>query len=254
MKLTVMGCSGAFGAGQHTTSLLVDDDILIDAGTGVGELDVDAMTRISQVFVTHCHLDHVCSIPFIVDAVGPARGAPLIVYGLVETLDALQTCLFNNRIWPDFTALPHANAPWLQFRPIETGQSLRCGTRLLTALPAFHTSGAAGYCVDSGASSLAFTGDTGPCDALREALEAVGNLRYLLIETAFCEHERARAIASRHLCPSLIAAELSKLRARPDIFITHMKPHAAATIMSEIEQLIPDRHVTLLQRGQAFEF
>jgi cAMP phosphodiesterase len=254
MKLTVLGCSGAFGAGQHTTSLLVDDDILIDAGTGVGELHVDAMTRISHVFVTHCHLDHVCSIPFLIDAVGPARGVPLIVHGLTETLDALQTCLFNNRIWPDFTALPRADAPWLQFHAIEPGQSQQCGTRVLTALPAFHIAGAVGYCVDSGASSLAFTGDTGPCDALREALETVSNLRYLLIETAFCEHERARAIASRHLCPSLIAAELVKLRAQPRIFITHMKPHAAATIMSKIRRLIPDRHITLLQRGHTFEF
>ena len=39
MRLRVLGCSGGIG-GRHlrTTSFLVDNDVLIDAGTGVGEL------------------------------------------------------------------------------------------------------------------------------------------------------------------------------------------------------------------------
>ena len=41
MKLRVLGCSGGIG-GRHlrTTSLLVDNDILIDAGTGVGDVSL----------------------------------------------------------------------------------------------------------------------------------------------------------------------------------------------------------------------
>src|SRR5260370_15716751 len=106
MKLTVAGCSGGIGAGLHTTALLVDDEFLVDAGTGVGELSIDAMSRIDHVFVSHCHLDHVCSIPFLVDAVGRRRAAPLVVHGLEETIHAMRSFLFNGRIWPDFTLLP----------------------------------------------------------------------------------------------------------------------------------------------------
>ena len=35
MKVRVLGCSGGINRNVATTSFLVDDDILIDAGTGV---------------------------------------------------------------------------------------------------------------------------------------------------------------------------------------------------------------------------
>ena len=47
MKLRILGCSGGIG-GRHlrTTSFLVDGDVLIDAGTGVGDL---TMAELSQI-------------------------------------------------------------------------------------------------------------------------------------------------------------------------------------------------------------
>ncbi|MEF8833903.1 MAG: 3',5'-cyclic-nucleotide phosphodiesterase, partial [Halofilum sp. (in: g-proteobacteria)] len=43
MQVRVLGCSGGIGAGLLTTAFLVDDDVLIDAGTGVGGLSYEAM-------------------------------------------------------------------------------------------------------------------------------------------------------------------------------------------------------------------
>ena len=37
MRIRVLGCSGGIGAGSRTTALLIDEDVLIDAGTGIGE-------------------------------------------------------------------------------------------------------------------------------------------------------------------------------------------------------------------------
>ena len=46
MKVRVLGCSGGIGGRSlRTTSLLVDDDILIDAGTGLTELPLDAQAH-----------------------------------------------------------------------------------------------------------------------------------------------------------------------------------------------------------------
>ena len=45
MKLRVLGCSGGIGARARTTSFLVDEDILIDAGTGVEDLSVDDIAQ-----------------------------------------------------------------------------------------------------------------------------------------------------------------------------------------------------------------
>jgi ribonuclease BN (tRNA processing enzyme) len=254
MKLTVLGCSGGIGAGLATTALLVDNELLIDAGTGVGELSIDAMSRIDHVFVSHCHLDHVCSIPFLVDAVGRRRNTPLFVHGLEETIQAMRSFLFNGQIWPDFTLLPRRETPWLSFRAFEPGHSLRLGSGIITALPANHTVAAAGFCLDSGAASLVFTGDTGPCDALWDAVNAIGNLRYLIVETAFSERERNIALASGHLCPSLLAAELAKLRSRPEVFITHLKPCDGEAAMTEIATLVPGRRPVMLRRGHVLEF
>lgn len=40
MKLRKLGCSGGIGGALRTTSMLLDHDILIDAGTGVGDLSI----------------------------------------------------------------------------------------------------------------------------------------------------------------------------------------------------------------------
>jgi phosphoribosyl 1,2-cyclic phosphodiesterase len=76
MKLRILGCSGGISASLRTTAMLLDDDVLIDAGTGVGDLALDEMVRIDHIFVTHSHLDHICCIPFLVDTVGYRRKTP----------------------------------------------------------------------------------------------------------------------------------------------------------------------------------
>ena len=69
MKIRVLGCSGAIAAGCRTTAFLLDDDVLIDAGTGVGDLSLDALARIDHILLSHSHLDHVLSIALLADSV-----------------------------------------------------------------------------------------------------------------------------------------------------------------------------------------
>ena len=54
MRLRVLGCSGGIG-GRHmrTTSFLVDGDVLLDAGTGVGDLSLAELSLVDHIFVTH---------------------------------------------------------------------------------------------------------------------------------------------------------------------------------------------------------
>ena len=54
---------------MRTTSLLVDHDILIDAGTGLSDLPLDELAAIDHVFITHSHLDHIAALPLMVDSV-----------------------------------------------------------------------------------------------------------------------------------------------------------------------------------------
>src|SRR5438477_2563198 len=160
VKVRVLGCSGGIGGKLRTTSMLVDADILIDAGTGVGDLSLEQLAKIDHIFVSHSHLDHVTSIPFLVDTVCWMRASPVVVYGIRETLDILRAHLFNWKIWPDFTQIPDADKPFMVYREIEVGTPVALGERRFTAFPANHTVPAVGYVVDNGRSSLVFSGDT----------------------------------------------------------------------------------------------
>lgn len=234
--------------------MLIDNDVLVDAGTGVGDLSLAEMTQIDHVFVTHSHLDHVTSIPFLVDSVGYMRNRPLTVHATDETIQILRDHLFNWKIWPDFTSIPDDVAPYLRYEPIELGKTVDLGGRRITPLPANHVVPAVGFQFDSGRASLAFSGDTTTCDEFWEAVNRIGNLRYLIVETAFCNQERKLAMTAKHLCPSMLAEELAKLRIRPEIYITHLKPGEADLTMKEIEECVAEFKPRMLLNDQVFDF
>lgn len=252
MKIRVLGCSGGIGGRLRTTSMLIDQDILLDAGTGVGDLSLEELAAIDHVFVTHSHMDHIASIPFLVDTVGGMRSAPLIVHATSATLEIIRTHIFNWKIWPDFSEIPSKDSPYLRFEPLHLGATVRLGSRAISPVPANHVVPAVGYHLDSGRASLVFTGDTTTSEELWRVINEIDNLRYLIIETAFCNRERDLAIASKHLCPSMLAEELAKLKHRPEIFITHLKPGEPDLIMQEISECAGEYSPRKLCNDQVF--
>lgn len=254
MKLRVLGCSGGIGGNLHTTSLLLDHDVLIDAGTGVAGLSLAEMSKIDHVFVSHSHLDHIACIPLLVDSVSFMRDKPLTIYATAATLETLQQHIFNWKIWPDFTQIPNAQQPHMRFQTIELGRTIDLNGRKITPLPANHVVPAVGFQLDSGQASLAYSGDTTTNDAFWQVLNRIDNVRYLIIETAFSNAEKELAILSKHLCPSLLAEDLLKLQHSPEIYITHLKPGEIELTMQEIEECVQGNKPRMLQNGQVFEF
>jgi ribonuclease BN (tRNA processing enzyme) len=254
MRLRILGCSGGIGGDLRTTSMLLDHDVLIDAGTGVADLSLSDLQRIDHVFVTHSHLDHIACIPFLVDAVGGMRTTPVTVHATRPTLSAMRDHVFNWKIWPDFAQIPSAAAPYLQYREVRVGEPVTLGARTITPLPANHVVPAIGFRLDSGDASLVFTGDTTCNDALWEQVNEIDNLRYLIIETAFSNAERQLAIDSKHLCPSMLAGELAKLKRPAKVFITHLKPGEGALTMEQVQQLAGSYAPEMLANGHVFDF
>lgn len=252
MKIRVLGCSGGIGGSLRTTALLVDDDVLIDAGTGVGDLSLESLARIDHIFVTHSHLDHVTSIPFLVDTVCWMRARPIVVYGIKETLDILREHLFNWRLWPDFTQIPDREKPFMVYREVALGEAIEIKGRRFTPIPAIHTVPAVGYALATSRACLIYTGDTGRNEALWQVVNAARNLKYLIIETAFSNKERDVASASKHLCPATLAEELGKMRANPEVYITHLKPGEGALTMSEVSQAAGRWRPRMLENNHVF--
>jgi ribonuclease BN (tRNA processing enzyme) len=262
MLIRVLGCSGSIAAGSRTTSFLVDDDLLVDAGTGVGDLSLEELARIDHVLVTHSHLDHVLAIGLLADCVTRLRAAaqrpPIAVHALPETIAALREHVFNGVIWPDFTRLPSADAPVLAFRPFEVGQVLRVGRRQVEVLPAAHTVPAVGFAVHDGddrghpgdaGGAWVFTGDTGPNPALWQRLASM-RVAALVIETAFSDEEHVLAGISRHLNPRRLQRELELLAGCVDVWITHIKPGEVDAVMSEIAAQGSRHRIGALVTGQ----
>ena len=258
MLIRVLGCSGAIAAGSRTTAFLLDDNVLVDAGTGVGDLPLDELARIDHILVSHSHLDHVLAIGLLADSVIRLREAvghgPVQVHALPATLEALRAHIFNGVIWPDFTRLPSAEHPVLQLVPLQPGERLSIGGKTIEVLTALHTVPAVGFAVEGGDGWWVYTGDTGPNPALWERLRSM-KIAYLVIETAFSDEERQLARISRHLCPAALGHELAQLggplNASVNVHITHIKPGELGAVMAEIALLATPHKVQALVAGQS---
>jgi ribonuclease BN (tRNA processing enzyme) len=253
MKLKVLGCSGGIGSGRQTTCFKVDDDILIDAGSGITSLTFDELLAIDHVIVTHSHLDHVLGLPLLLDAIGDRRDRPVVVHALPEVIQVLSDHLFNWHLWPDFRTIPSIEKPWLAFADLPMGQRLTLGARSFTPLPVNHVVPACGIQVSVGGSSLVFSGDTTSSEAFTAALNAIPDLRHLIIETSFENALADIAQASKHHWPDSLAETLQDLTIRPRVWITHLKPGNEAAIMDELQTAAPDWSVTALEQGQVID-
>lgn len=252
VQVRVLGCSGGIGGHLRTTAFLVDDDILIDAGTGVADLSIDAMMAIDHIFVTHSHLDHIACIPLLVDTVIGMREKHITVHATRETWQILKDHIFNWKIWPDFSVIPDENDPFLRHHEIRVGETVELDGRKFTPLPVNHTVPAVGFRIDSGQASLVFTGDTTSCDALWDAVNRIDNLQYVVIETAFSNGEIALARLSHHLCPSILFDELEKLTQKAEVFVTHLKPGEELKIMQQVSEGASERMLRPVKPQQVF--
>jgi ribonuclease BN (tRNA processing enzyme) len=254
MIVQVLGCSGAIAAGCKTTAFLLEHDVLIDAGTGVGDLSLEALARIDHILISHSHLDHVLAIGLLADSVMRLRQAegrpPIQVHALPATIAALRAHIFNGVIWPDFTRLPDPTRPVLELIPFAVGDILVLGGKRIEVLSASHTVPAVGFGVDGGAAGWwIYTGDTGPNSALWQRLQHL-RIAHLVIETAFSDEERQLARVSKHLCPADLANELAQLAGCVDVHITHIKPGEQDAVMAEIGRLGIKHRTHALAAGQ----
>ncbi|MEL7186886.1 MAG: 3',5'-cyclic-nucleotide phosphodiesterase [Pseudomonadota bacterium] len=250
MRIRILGCSGGIGAGARTTALLVDDDVLIDAGTGIGDLSLDELDPIRHVFLTHAHLDHVAGLPMLVDRIFDENvKEPLTVYAREETLRAIQDHLFNGTIWPDFGKLPTADNPMLRYRVCSPGDTVTIGCRDFYAVDVMHSIPSLGYTVQNSGGVFAVSGDTKTNETLWPVLNACDDLRVLVIEVSFPDEMEELAAAAGHYTPKSLTDDLKRLEHQPDIWLTGMKPGEEDRIYEQVRAAAPDKNIRMLSRG-----
>ena len=254
MQIKILGWAGGIGANLRTTSFLIDDDLLIDAGTGLGDLPLNHMTGIRHIFLTHSHMDHIVGLPLLADSMFGVHDEPIIVHAQEKTIEALKAHVFNWVIWPDFSELPTRDNPSIRFEVMNPGNVVSIRSRDIEMIEVNHTVPGVGYCLSSRRASVAFSGDTTTNDNLWEVLNRYENIDLLFVESAFSNHDVEISKISKHYCPSLLGADILKMKHRPDVWLTHFKPGDEELIYQECVEAMPDFNVHQIKGGEIFIF
>lgn len=262
MRLRVLGSAGAEFPDFRPPAFLIDETLLLDAGTIGSVLTEDEQWCIRSIFITHAHLDHIRSIPALADNIIIKNLHHLVtVYATEPVIAAMRDHLFNGVIWPDFTLLPTPEDPVLSLDTITAGRAVLLGTDdlhsrssdgyRLTAVEVNHTVPAVGYILESKGVRLVYTGDTGPTD---EIWKYASGADAVIVEVSFPNSLESLALVTRHLCCSLLKKELEKIEVMPKrILITHPKPQYYEQIKLEISELGYSQ-MELLRDGSVYDF
>jgi ribonuclease BN (tRNA processing enzyme) len=254
MRLKVLGSSGAEFPGFHPPAFLIDDSLLLDAGTIGAALDGDAQWKIRHIVLTHAHLDHIRGIPFLADnIIVKNKKHTVTIWGIPQVLLTLKGHLLNDRVWPDFTMIPNRDKAVIKLSPVRLHAPFTVNHYKITAYRMDHSVPAAGYVVeDEKGARLLYTGDTGPSDDIWRA--ARRPLTCAIIEVSMPNRMKDMAILTGHLTASLLKAEVEKMKSLPErIFITHPKPQYRERIVEEVKALrLPNLRV--LRDGEAYRF
>ena len=251
MKIRVLGAYGAEGLGQRPTSFLLNDRILIDAGTVGGALSLPEQAQIEHALVTHSHLDHVIGLAFLTETLAFSETrVPLTVATLEPVVQALRTGVFNNVGWPDFAQIP-PEAPVMKYRTLVEEAEQRVGEMWVTPVAVNHAVPTTGFIVHDGSTGFLFSGDTGPTEALWKAARGLRGLRGAFLECAFPNRMAKLAAVAGHMTPELVRRELDKLPADIPVWIYHVKPQFYDEIAEELSRVDPTR-VTIVEQDKTY--
>lgn len=255
MKVKVLGCSGSEAIGHNPPGFLVNDRVMLDAGTITAALTIEQQSRITDVLISHTHLDHIKSLLFLADNVIGRNRKPVYVRSIPKVLDAIRKHLMNELIWPDFTRIPTPKAPVLAYAPFAAMKPVRVAGLTIKAVPMNHPVPAVGFLVRDGKTSFIYTADTGPNEKIwREAAKA-RNLKGIIVDTSFPNVMDAVAGLSGHFTPAQLAADLTtaNIPFNTPIYIYHIKPVHKRKVIAELKAL-GRKNVKILQEGKTYIF
>jgi ribonuclease BN (tRNA processing enzyme) len=240
MRIKVLGASGSVSEGENTPAFLLDDFLLLDAGTVSLPFRKKAQAQISDIFLSHAHLDHIKGIPFLVENLTNNTKPKkfVTIYSGKEVIQDLKRHIFNNRIWPDFSVIPSPDHGLLRYHSLSTAGNIAVRQYRIHTTKVNHTVPAYGYLIEEdNRNCLVYSGDSGPTEAIWKRM-AGHRVMALIIEVSFPNALRKLALFTGHLTPSLLKNEIKKMPVLPEkIFITHAKFQYKNTIQKELHSL-----------------
>ena len=253
MELRILGCSGGEAEGNRLTGLLVNGVVAIDAGSLTQALTVREQVGIRQIFISHSHLDHICSLPFFTKNIFGHTDVPVEIRALPETLDALRRHLFNDELWPDFSVIPSPDNPIIRFSELLPGIPIEVAGLRVTPIPVNHLVPCVGYLVEDDHSAFLFSSDTAETDEIYRVANRTRNLKLLITEASFPNEQAWLAEASKHRTPETLGRELKKLKGKAAVGIYHLTPGDRPVMLPQIAAL-GDPRIHILAQDALFNW
>jgi cAMP phosphodiesterase len=255
MKVKILGCSGSEGIGHNPPGFLVNDTVMLDAGTITAELSIEAQSKITDVLISHTHLDHIKSVLFLADNIIGRIKQPVNIRAIPKVIDAIKKHLMNDIIWPDFTKIPTPRNPVLKYAPMPVDKAVNIAGLKVKAIPMNHPVPAVGFVVSDGKSGFIYSADTGPNEALWNEARNVKNLTGIIVDTSFPNSLEAIADVSGHFTPAQLHQDLTKAKIdnRVPIYIYHIKPVYKKKVLAELKSL-GRKNVKILQERKTYKF
>lgn len=241
MQVKVIGAHGGVTKNYHATSFLIDESLLIDAGSVASGLDIQAQLKIDNILLSHAHLDHTKDLAFICDNCFGLKERPFEVYCHKAVHKAVKKHLFNDIIWPDFSVLPTQDIPTIRFNEIESEKEIQLGDYKVMPVhvnhPVMKARQAMGYIVEKDDKSILFTLDTKATERIWEVAKSYKNLKAIFTEVSFPNKLQNIADISDHHSPATMKKELLKMPKDIPVYLGHLKPNYQEELIQEITDL-----------------
>lgn len=241
MKVRVLGCHGGVAPGYQTTCYSINDSFLVDAGSVCSSLTPEEQKDVTDILITHPHLDHIKDICFLLENTFSPDRTPVTLHAPEPILNDVHQHIFNDVIWPDFSKIhldPERKKLFLKWSPIKQSKTL--ASIKIKPFPVNHPGHAVGYLLEDSLGQVIFTGDSGSCDQIWSIANKCSNLRGIFTEISFPNRMASLAQVSGHFTLEALLDDFESLK-KPDvpIYISHFKPLFLRELLDEFHKLAP---------------
>lgn len=241
------------GIQQFLSSFLINDTLAVDAGSIGLFADPPTQARVRHLLVSHYHIDHIASLPILLDNIAMLGDAPMTLHCSRHVYDCLRRDLFNFRFWPDFFALSTEAMTFVRYEPLEAGETVVLEGLRITAVGVDHVVPTLGFLIESESAAIVIASDTGPTEEIWQKTNQLANLRAVFLEACFPNELAGLAEVSKHLTTEGFAREIQKVNPGPRLIAVHLKARYQAQIRSELQALaLPN--VEVAEPGKVYHF
>jgi cAMP phosphodiesterase len=239
---------------QRLTSYVLDNVLAVDAGSlALGMSDFQRQ-HLRDIVITHSHIDHIATLPVLIDELFGSLEAPLRIHATPEVIELLERDIFNDMTYPRLSKLSNSHGPVIRYCPLPLGKPVRITHFQITAVAVNHPVPTVGLRVSDTHSTVIFGSDSAETDDIWALANQSPNLKAVLVEASYPNHLEALARDSGHLTPASLKTELKKLQVKNlHILAVGLKPSYRETIAEELAAL-GDARIRVMDPGKEYLF